>query len=222
MDDVGKLLIEHYQKTYELTFKLWQQRNHTFLILLGVIGAATLLTFRVPQAEPLLVDIVAKLVGITDSGRIAELRAGFPFGLIQSIVLIVVFYLVVNLNHRASYVLRNYRYLAGLEQEIRSRLNLHRTSVAFSRESTFYWSDRKRSRVWGAVKWVYIGMLGLVLFAFLGGRLFEDLWARNFVLGTVDLAIAIPTLKFYYDYARTSIVQDTATAIVGEWTPVKD
>ncbi len=220
MDEVGKLLIEHYQKTNELTFKLWQQRNNTFIILLGVIGAATLLTFRVPQAEPLLVDIISKLVGITDSARIAELRVGFPFGLIQSIVLVVVFYLVVNLNHRASYVLRNYRYLAGLEQEIRSRLNP--PSIAFTRESTFYWSDRKQSRVWGAVKWVYLGMLGFVLLAFLGGRLLEDLWARNFVLGAVDLAIAIPTLIFFYDYARTSIVQDTATAIVGEWTPVKD
>src|ERR1700694_3447597 len=57
MDGVVKALIEHYQETYKLTYKLWQQRNYIFLILLGVIAAATLLTFRVPQAEPLLVDI---------------------------------------------------------------------------------------------------------------------------------------------------------------------
>ena len=42
----AQLLAEHYQKTYELTYEFWKQRNRTFILLIGVIGVATLLTFR--------------------------------------------------------------------------------------------------------------------------------------------------------------------------------
>ena len=49
-----ELLTEHYQKTYELTYNLWKQRNKTFLVLLGVIGAATLLTFGAADRTELL------------------------------------------------------------------------------------------------------------------------------------------------------------------------
>jgi hypothetical protein len=63
-----------------------------------------------------------------------------------------VFYLTVNLYHRALYVLRNYRYLGKLEEEIREQLKISAESVAFTRESTFYWGDR--GALLGAVKWV--------------------------------------------------------------------
>src|SRR4029079_6485371 len=160
MDETTKALIDHYQKTYELTYSLWQQRNSTFLILIGIVGVATLLTFQGPQAEPLLADAGAKLIHITDPERTAELRSGLPFSLIHATILAAVFYLVVNLSHRAAYVLRNYRYLARLEENIRDRLKLPPGSVAFMRESSFYWAER--SPLAGAVKWVYIGMLGFV------------------------------------------------------------
>jgi hypothetical protein len=29
-----ELLVGHYEKTYEITLKVWEQRNRTFLILL--------------------------------------------------------------------------------------------------------------------------------------------------------------------------------------------
>jgi hypothetical protein len=214
--EATKALVEHYQKTYELTYNLWRQRNRTFLILLGVIGGATLLTFRIPDTEPFLVDVIAKLIGITDDARIGQLRAGFPFGLIQSIILAVVFYLVVNLYHRAGYVLRNYKYLAGLEREIRDRLRLGPNTVGFTRESTFYWSDR--SPLGGAVKWTYIGLLGIVLLAFLVGRAVEDFGDGNIVLALADVGMAIPTLVFYAEYARISVTQDSAEAIVANRT----
>lgn len=190
---------------------MWQQRNRTFLILIAAIGVASLFTFRVPQAEPLLVDVITKILGITDSARISQLRSGFPFGIIQSIVLVVVFYLVVNLNHRASYILRNYHYLSRLEKEIHARLALPPDSVAFTREGKFYWGDPPRLRGW--VPRVYIGMLGLLLIAFLAGRVIEDFRSCNWVLGVVDLAIALPTVVFYADYALSSIRNDTAEKI---------
>jgi hypothetical protein len=61
-----ELIAEHYQKTYELTLAMWEQRNRTFLILLATVGIATLLTFNVSQAQPLLVDLIANAVGIEE------------------------------------------------------------------------------------------------------------------------------------------------------------
>src|SRR5260370_42233742 len=60
----SELLVDHYQKTYELTFELWKQRNTTFLVLLGVIGAATLLTFGAADANTLLIAWIANVLGM--------------------------------------------------------------------------------------------------------------------------------------------------------------
>ncbi|MDW2990680.1 hypothetical protein R8B77_25795 [Enterobacter cloacae complex sp. 2023EL-01177] len=42
-----ELLVEHYHKTYDLTFTVWEKRNQTLLVLLAVVGFSTLLTFNV-------------------------------------------------------------------------------------------------------------------------------------------------------------------------------
>ena len=127
--------------------------------------------------------------------------------MLQTILLIVIFYLMVNLYHRAVYVLRNYRYLGLLEAEIRSHLELDENSVSFTRESTFYWGQR--SVLSGAVKFAYIGILGALLIAFLFARVAADFSSENVYLPYVDLAIAIPTLLFYFEYARSSVGLDS-------------
>ncbi len=211
MSDAADILAKHYQKTFELTYEIWKQRNRTFLVLVAVIGAGTLLTFRAAQANPLLVYWIAKLLGLTDKDSIAALGKSFPFGLLQSLLFIVVFYLMVNLYHRALYVLRNYRYLAALEREIRGRLGLEAASFSFTRESSFYWSDRPP--LLGAVKWFYIVLVGALLLSFLGGRIYADFRARNHVLAFVELAISIPTIMFFVAYARSSVSMDTTEEI---------
>ena len=182
MKDNAEILAEHYQKTYELTYELWKQRNQTFLILLAVIGAATLLTFSATQTNPLLVRWIAKVLDVTDKQDIQELGKSFPFGLLQSLLLIVIFYLVVNLYHRALYVLRN------------------------------YWSDR--AFLQSAVKWCYIVLVGCLLFAFLGGRIYEDFRTRTLALAVVDLVISIATSLFFLAYARSSVSMDTEKAVL--------
>jgi hypothetical protein len=144
-----------------LTLSSWEQRNRTFLLLLAVVGGAALLTYKVPVAASLLADLVAKLSGIEDVGQRTELRNSFPYGLIQSILLMVVFYLTVSLYHRTTFILRSYRYLERMEEEIRAALDLPDTSIAFTREGTFYW--RYRPVLSSLVGAVYIGMLGLLL-----------------------------------------------------------
>lgn len=214
MSDAAEIMVEHYQKTYELTFEMWRQRNRIFLVLLAVIGVATLLTFRVPEANSLFVDLIAKLLGVSDQQRIQELRQSFPFGLLQSILLTTIFYLMVNLYHRARYVLRSYSYLSNLEREIRQQLNLADGTISFTRESTFYWGQR--DLLSGFVKWVYIVFLGLLLIAFLVGRIIDDFRTGSVLLAIVDLIIAIPTIIFYFGYARASVFSGTKQAIVGK------
>ena len=202
MSQDTEMVAEHYQKTYELTLQMWEQRNRTFMLLLGVVGAATLLTFDVAQAGPLLVDIIATIVGITDPARINELQRGFPYGLVQSVFLMVILYLMVVLYHRTAFILRSYRYIAALEPEIKSSLGLPEEAVAFTRESAFY--QKYRSPFARFVAMTYIGMLGLLLVAFLSARIYTDFSSGNAVVGVIDVAIATPTLFLFIAYANSS------------------
>ena len=216
MDNDGKaaeLIAEHYQKTFEITHELWSQRNRIFLILLTVIGVATTLTFRASEANPLLVSLIAKTIGITDSARLTELRGGFPFGLLQTILLIVVLYLMVNLHHRSLYVLRNYHYLAALEKEIRQHLDLPEEAVAFTREGAYYWGNR--GYLQSAVKWTYTLLLGFLLLAFLAGRIIEDFRSGAALLATVEVLIAAAIMAYYGAYVKSSMSLDSGAAVLG-------
>jgi hypothetical protein len=211
MNDRGQLLADHYQKTYELTWDLWRQRNSTFLLLLSVIAGATLLTFSSAATQPLLARWVAKSLEITDRQDILEFIRSFPFGLLQTLLVAVVFYLMVNLYHRALYVLRNYRYLACLEREIRQELAISPQSIAFTREGEFYWTDRIALQ--GAVKWCYVVMVGLLLFSFLIGRIYQDFMLRATVLAFAELLIAMATGVFFVAYAKSSVSMDGAAGV---------
>jgi len=211
MKEHSEILTEHYQKTYELTFDLWKERNRIFLALITVVGGATILTFSPSAANPLLVLWAAKALGVTSDAKVQELGRSFPFGLVQTTLLIVVFYLMVNLYHRAIYILRNYRYLAELEKEIRAELGSAPQSVAFTREGYFYWTDRRFLQ--GAVKWCYILLVGSLLFAFLGGRIYIDFKIGNVILALVDLLVSFATALFFAAYARSSVSLDRAKEV---------
>jgi hypothetical protein len=217
--DVAELLIGHYDHTYELTYKFWEQRNRIFLILLGVISTATLLTFDASQTSPLLLDLYAKFLGVTTPQRIQQLQISFLFGLLQSILLTIIFYLMVNLYHRSLSVLRCYRYLARVEDEIRQYLGLQEKCIAFTREGRYY--KEYYTRLQGGVKWVYTGLVGSLLLAFLIGRILQDFQTGNNILVLVDIAIALPTYGYFLGYAFSSITLDTKKGLgrfVGHFT----
>lgn len=119
-----QLITEHYQKTFELTYETWKERNRLFVYLVLVTGIGLLLVLQVPEANNLLVDAIVKLLGITDGARIAQLHKDFPLEIILSIILIIVFYLMQRVYSTSLSVLRYYAYLAGLEEEIRQKLAL--------------------------------------------------------------------------------------------------
>lgn len=199
MRDNSEILAAHYQNTYELTHELWTQRNSTFLFLLAAIGIGAVLIFGTQDTNSLIVYGIAGLLGISDVVRIDALQRSFPFALLQTIVLIVVYYLMVNLYHRTISVFRLYRYLGELEREIRQALGLPATSFAFTRESTFYW--HKRPWAMSSVKWVYAVLLGVLLFMFLGGRIYGDVRAHQWLLVAIDVVITLPVALYFFEYA---------------------
>jgi hypothetical protein len=205
VEDIAKHLIDHYQKTYELTFNLWEGRNRIFLMLLGAVGAAPLLMFPALGTRSLLFLYVGHKFGLSEA-EVLALQTGFPFGILQSILLFAILYLTVNLYHRARYVLRNYAYLSAMEHEIRATLNLSNNAVAFTRESTFYWGSR--DVLSAAVKYIYIFLLAGLLLIFLGSLIVVDWRSGNHPMAAIDIVFAAPILTFLYGYATSSVSMD--------------
>ncbi|MEM9723233.1 MAG: hypothetical protein AAGA10_28450 [Bacteroidota bacterium] len=201
MDKRPDILAEHYQKTFELTLKFWESRNRTFLLLLFVIGLGTLLTFKANQADSLLIDFIAGFLKIEDSNRINELRLTFPYSLMQSILLVVIFYLMVQLFHRTNSINRNYDYLGKMEKEIRLELwgKPCLDTISFTRESEHYIKSQQPLKKF--IKYSYTGILGLLLVAFLGMRIISDFKAQNYITVIADVLISIPIFIFYLGYA---------------------
>jgi hypothetical protein len=200
--DPVEFVVDHYQKTYELTHEFWKQRNNLFVILVSFLAAWTiLLSLGQPQANSLLIVWFAKTIGETDPSKIKDLQNSVNFDLLQVLAMAVVFYLTVNLYHRTQDVLRLYKYLDGLEGEIRQRLQLPPTSIAFTRESTFYWKERPWPLAF--VKVAYIIILSVLLGGFLWLRLNGDLSNLNPIKAT-DFILAAAIAIYLVSYILAS------------------
>jgi hypothetical protein len=230
-DDRLAILTDHYQKTFELTYEYWKQRNRIFLLLLSVIGLAALLAVQVPGTQSLFIDVITGLLGVDDPVRVDQFRGGFPFELLQSILLFIVFYLMVNLYHRNISVLRSYRYLDRLEDEIRAMMEADETSVAFTREGKFYWSQRTPvtgrlhtlgSWAMGMVKYAYSILLGFLLIFFLGSRLLASLQNGLSTISLIELVFAPFILLYFGAYVSSSLNLDSAGNDKAEETPDQD
>ncbi len=213
MSEKAEIIANHYQQTFDLTYKIWALRNRSFILLLVVIAIATVLTYRPSDTQPLLVAWVAKLLDIGTPAEKEKLAQGFPYALLQSLFLSVVFFLVFNLYHRTQFILRSYAYLGAIESEIRTELDISDSQVAFTRESNFYWT--RRPFLMGSVKFVYVLLLGGLLGAFLLGRIWSDFTAMSYLLVFVDLAIAIPIILYFFGYANCTLRFDSAD-VLGE------
>jgi hypothetical protein len=213
LENDAKHVIDHYQKTYELTFSLWEGRNNIFLTLLGLVGVATLVAFPALGTRSIVFLYLGHSIGLKET-ELLVLQNGFPFGLLQAIFLFLILYLTVNLYHRARYVLRNYAYLSALETEIRQMLGLGEGAAAFTRESTFYWGHR--DTLSGAVKYVYIVLLGGLLLSLLFTLIVSDWRSGNLLLSVVDMTFAVPTLTFLYGFAISSVSMDRKHATDSE------
>jgi hypothetical protein len=204
MSNGADILAEHYQKTFEMTLDFWEKRNRTFLILLSFVGIGTLLTFHVSQAEPMLVDYVLHVLDVKGDDRVAEIRKSFPYGLIQSIIMIVILYLMVQIYHRTTTITRSYEYLSAIEDDIRDKLSLNEESRSFTREGKFYWSSVSKSTRWIGV--AYILMLGILLVAFIVMRIINDISSGSVIIVVIDIFLSLAILFFFFAYSYSSSI----------------
>lgn len=215
----AEVLAEHYQKTNELTYSLRQERDKFFLFLLGALGAATLFNFDATASSSLLIAVAVKFLEIKDATVISKLQTSPLLEIIETLLLVGVFYLMSNLHQRNTGVLRNFQYLGAMEQEIRNRLEIKKDEYSFSREGGFYWQARegddgaplgfkarwlKRIHALNLTKSFYTFFLALLLLFSFVLRIRNDLIAQNWFLAGVDTLIGIPTLIYWWSYARTS------------------
>jgi hypothetical protein len=198
-----EILAEHYQKTFEVTYESWKQRSKLYLLLLGLVSVAVLLTYQAPQANPLLVDWLANALNITDTNRVAEIRNGFPFALLNSALGIAIFYTMLNLYQHSRIIRQNDVYLHGLERELRNKLDLGADSIFFTRESSYNTGERFKDAI--LIAWTYVISLGLLLFAFIGGRIAEDLQLKNLALIFIDSILSTMILVYFFLYARGAV-----------------
>ncbi len=207
MSSRAEILSNHYKDTFDFTLKLWDQRNRTFIILLLVVGVASLLNIKGSQAHPLLVDAIINYLDISDQNRVDDLRKSFPIGLIHSILLMVILYLMVQLYHRTITITRNYSYLGKMEDEIRKDLGVVGDKISFTREGKFYNDNSPSSTKY--IRYTYLIMLGLLIITFLVVRFQSNFSSENVVTIIWDTALGLTILFFYGAYVYVSLKKPT-------------
>ncbi len=201
-----EVLANHYQKTFEVAYEYWKERNKLFVILVLTAGMGLLLLLRVPEANSLLVDAITKFLGVTDAERIKNLYANFPFNVLLSGILVVMFYLMQRLYSTNLSVMRNFMYIGAVEREIRGHLRLSADSVAFTREGNFYWG--KRSPMQSMSKYYYVVVLFIILIPFIAIKLIADFKELNLIVIFVDVAVSLMAALYWWEYARSSFQLD--------------
>lgn len=201
-----QVITEHYQKTFELTYELWKERNRLFVYLILATGMGLLVLLQVPEMNSLLVDFVVKILSITDEDRIIRLSSNFPLDVLLSILLVAVFYLMQKLYSTNLSVLRYYLYLGAMEDEIRKELRIPVNNVAFTREGKFYWI--RRSITQEISKWSYVLVIFITLLPFIILKINNDLILKNDIITSVDITVSILTLLYVIEYARSAHTLD--------------
>ncbi|MBI5932878.1 MAG: hypothetical protein HY867_04160 [Chloroflexi bacterium] len=200
--DAADALTNHYQKTFEVAYDSWKERNKLFVYLVLVSGLGLLLILRVPETDKLLVDMIATLVKIEDPARKLELYSAFPFDLVLSMILVAMFYFMQRLHSTNLSVMRNYMYLGALEKEIRGHLRLPAESVSFTREGSFYWG--KRTKMQSMSKYYYAIVLFIILIPFIVLKVIADFQAPNFIVIPVDVAVSLMTVLYWAEYSYSA------------------
>ena len=203
---VVQTIAEHYQKTFEITHETWKERNNLFVYLVLTTSVGLLMLLRVPQLNSLLVDAIAKLLGITDLTRIAQLYKDFPFDILLSVFLVIIFYFMQKLYSTNLSVMRNYLYMGAVEDEIRQHLGLSAGSVAFTREGRFYWGERTMTQK--ISKWYFVVVISILLLPFLILKLANDVSLGNGLVMVADFLVALMTLAYFIEYARSTVTLD--------------
>jgi hypothetical protein len=201
-----EVLATHYQKTFEVAYDYWKERNKLFIYLVLMAGIGLMLLLRVPTADDLIVNAIATLLNITEQVDKTALKTAFPFDILLSAILVVMFYLMQRLYSTNLSVMRTFMYVGQLEKEMRGYMGLLADKVYFTRESGFYWG--RRSKIQTMSKWFYVGVLFIILVPFMVFKMLDDFTKPEWLVITVDLAVSVVTVWYWAEYARSSFEFD--------------
>ncbi|MFZ5857682.1 MAG: hypothetical protein ACOYZ6_12690 [Chloroflexota bacterium] len=204
-----EVLADHYQKTYEVAYENWKERNKlfTFLVLTAIVGL--LILQRGDMVNELFVKYVQKYFELKfpdDEILIRAISKSVPFSLVQSGILVAMFYFMQRLHATNLTVMRTYKYLAILENEIQPYLGLPGKSGSFTRESKFYWDNRVFMQTMS--KWSYVVVLFVLLIPFMYFKLASDIGLAPITITAVDIIVSVLTFAYWFDYARSAIKLD--------------
>lgn len=202
----AQILTEHYQKTFELTYEVWKDRNKLFVYLVLTTGIGLLFLLRVPEFDKLLVETIVSILKIEDKSRITQLYTNFPFNVLLSAILVIVFYLMQKLYSTNLSVFRYYLYLGAVEDEIRKALNFPNDSIAFTREGKFYWN--RRSIAQNISKWSYVLVILVTLLPYAFLKIQGDFATGNKIITIIDIAVSLMTFLYLLEYARSAWQMD--------------
>jgi len=200
-------ITEHYQKTFELTYEMWKERNRLFVYLVLAAGIGLLL-LSLPEINIVLAAATIKWLSLNDQSVIDALRNYFPFDVLPSMALIIIFYLMQRLYSTNLSVLRNYLYLGSVEDEIRAELKLTPKKVSFTREGDFYWG--RRSLAQNISKWLYVIIIFIALMPFVALKTIGDFVSQNYIVGAIDVIVSILTFVYLWEYAASAQKLDVA------------
>lgn len=202
-DTAAQLIAEHYQHTFDLTYKYWRERNRIFGVLLLVLGLTALLSVRA-QANTLLVTAMANALGVDDRpADMSALQDSIPVALVNGVAAAIVTMLIFLVYQRSRLLNLLYAYLATLEGELRGQLRLPKASFAFTRESDFY-RMRPPDAFAGVLRFGYLASSGIALAGVLSLRVYQDLRAEAYWGMAVGILFGVLSLLFYVGYVKES------------------
>ncbi len=209
-ETAAHLLIEHYHRTLDSAARIWDARNKSFLLLVGVVGASALLTASPDFTSRLADMLLARASTNADGAKVENVLPYYPSAVVNAMLLLVAFFLTMNLFQKTVSMIRYYKYVGVLESEIRRLLGIADPSMVFARESLHYWQERPRS-FW-IVRYAYIVILGALLAFLYWLRLGVDI-ALFSEKGdrlplALDIVIGLPTFFVFLAYVAHSLLHD--------------
>lgn len=196
-------LVDHYHKTYEVAYRLWEQRNRYFLYLVGTLFVASLFANGTTSLFVMALCVRDPAVCQTLVHQLPTVQEQFPIDFFNIAISVIVFYLMMSMFAQSNNISRYYAYIVCLENEIRQEMGLQ-TGVAFTREGDF--ARAHRSVLGKIVAYFFQLVLGGLLALYFGSRIVSELSGKGQMLWLwLHSAIAFFTLVLFLGYVVNSL-----------------